>query len=66
VGDATYGPPHAPRIAPRQFLHAQELHLTHPITGVALTFSVPLPPDLQAVLDALTLVERVGEIGDRS
>ncbi|MGC9397714.1 MAG: RluA family pseudouridine synthase [Anaerolineae bacterium] len=53
VGDATYGPRRDPLDAPRQFLHARDLTLTHPVTGERMTFTVPLPEDLRAVLDRL-------------
>jgi 23S rRNA pseudouridine1911/1915/1917 synthase len=35
----------------RQFLHASQLDFAHPITGAPLHFEVPLPADLQAVLE---------------
>lgn len=54
VGDATYGPARPPLPAPRQFLHARELTLRHPITGQALTLHAPLPEELSAVLATLT------------
>lgn len=53
VGDTVYGPARQPLAAPRQFLHARELTLTHPTTGETLTFSAPLPEDLRAVLALL-------------
>ena len=31
---------------PRLALHAAELHLSHPVTGGALTLRAPLPDDL--------------------
>ncbi len=34
----------------RQFLHSARLSFTHPITGVAIDVSSPLPPDLRAAL----------------
>jgi len=34
----------------RQFLHAARLAFTHPVTGVAVDLSSPLPPDLEAAL----------------
>ena len=34
----------------RQFLHAHRLAFTHPLTGEALSFESPLPPDLAAAL----------------
>jgi 23S rRNA pseudouridine1911/1915/1917 synthase len=40
---------HAPRCA----LHATELGFTHPITGERLRFEMPLPADLQQLLDRL-------------
>ena len=39
---------------PRNFLHAAELALAHPITGRPLAFSAPLPPELSAFLQELT------------
>jgi 23S rRNA pseudouridine1911/1915/1917 synthase len=38
---------------PRQALHASDLALAHPLTGVALQWSVPLPADMQALLELL-------------
>ncbi|MDE2762086.1 MAG: RluA family pseudouridine synthase [Gemmatimonadota bacterium] len=35
--------------ARRQFLHARRLGFEHPVTGEAMNFSAPLPPDLEAV-----------------
>jgi 23S rRNA pseudouridine1911/1915/1917 synthase len=52
VGDPLYGrvqPPQPPRI----FLHAAHLALAHPVTGVPLTFTSPLPDDLAAFLARL-------------
>ncbi len=37
----------------RPFLHAAVLGFAHPVSGEALRFESPLPPDLRAVLDAL-------------
>jgi len=53
VGDEVYGPRRQPLPAPRQFLHARELTLTHPTTGEVMTFTAPLPADLRAVLEQL-------------
>jgi 23S rRNA pseudouridine1911/1915/1917 synthase len=36
----------------RQFLHAARLAFEHPVTGVAIDVSSPLPPDLAAALEA--------------
>jgi 23S rRNA pseudouridine1911/1915/1917 synthase len=38
---------------PRQALHAWKLTITHPVTGVPMTFEAPLPADLAALLAAL-------------
>jgi 23S rRNA pseudouridine1911/1915/1917 synthase len=38
---------------PRQALHAATLGFKHPVTGDSLTFSAPIPPDMQALLTAL-------------
>lgn len=38
---------------PRQALHAIRLGFRHPRTGAELAFSTKLPPDLQALVDAL-------------
>ena len=38
---------------PRQALHAATLGFRHPETGAALRFEQPVPPDMQALFDAL-------------
>ncbi|HWI73029.1 MAG TPA: RluA family pseudouridine synthase, partial [Baekduia sp.] len=51
AGDPEYG--HAGLLGlERQFLHAQRLAFTHPVTGEAIAIESPLPPDLQAALEA--------------
>ena len=49
--------PEPPREAllafPRQALHAATLGFRHPVTGRALSFSTPLPPDIVALLALL-------------
>jgi 23S rRNA pseudouridine1911/1915/1917 synthase len=47
--------PAAPRVVllDRLALHAHRLRLAHPLTGEALDFTSPLPPDLQRAVDAL-------------
>jgi 23S rRNA pseudouridine1911/1915/1917 synthase len=50
LGDRVYGVPH-PAIA-RQALHAWTLSLRHPVTGEPLGFEAPLPPDMQALIEA--------------
>ncbi len=53
VGDRKYGPPHPHLDIPRQFLHARQLTLTHPQTEATMTFTAPLPADLDVILDKL-------------
>jgi 23S rRNA pseudouridine1911/1915/1917 synthase len=57
VGDALYGAPREIRSGeagvislPRNFLHATGLEFQHPRTGLPLSFSQPLPAELQAFL----------------
>jgi 23S rRNA pseudouridine1911/1915/1917 synthase len=51
VGDPVYG--HGPELGlDRQFLHAAELRLTHPVTGEPLEVHSELPADLAAALVA--------------
>ena len=38
----------------RQALHARHLGFTHPVTGKNLSFSTPIPEDMQQVIDALS------------
>lgn len=62
VGDALYGGVHrrvphrfrAVQRLTRPFLHAERLAFTHPRTGERLTFTAPLPADLEDVLMAVT------------
>jgi 23S rRNA pseudouridine1911/1915/1917 synthase len=60
VGDRTYGkPPRDERLRAlaeqlgRQALHAAVLAFRHPITGEQIDLRSPVPPDMQAVIDAL-------------
>jgi 23S rRNA pseudouridine1911/1915/1917 synthase len=39
----------------RQALHAWRLSLTHPVTGQALSWRAPLPPELRLALSSLGL-----------
>jgi 23S rRNA pseudouridine1911/1915/1917 synthase len=60
VGDTTYGRARAhvlPAPVTRQMLHAAELSFLHPRTGERLTFTAPLPPDFQQLLEALKIRE---------
>ena len=50
VGDAVYG--RRSPLLPRHFLHAHTLAFAHPTTGDPLDFRSPLPPDLEAALEA--------------
>lgn len=52
AGDSLYGRTQRPA-PPRLFLHAAELRFTHPTSGQELSFSAPLPPDLQGFLATL-------------
>jgi 23S rRNA pseudouridine1911/1915/1917 synthase len=51
TGDATYGGAQRYGLR-RQFLHAHRLAFTHPDSGERLSFSSPLPADLEAALQA--------------
>jgi 23S rRNA pseudouridine1911/1915/1917 synthase len=37
----------------RQFLHATELQIIHPVSNETVTFAAPLPTDLDAILRML-------------
>jgi len=52
AGDSLYGGVGmiANLAVPRVMLHAASLGLTHPLTGVALEFNAPLPPDFRDCL----------------
>lgn len=55
VSDEKYGGRKMVRLdkrwCPRQFLHAQKIEFTHPITSKLMSFEAPLPPDLQQTLN---------------
>jgi 23S rRNA pseudouridine1911/1915/1917 synthase len=66
IGDQTYGgrrklpakligtaAQEAAQTFPRQALHAATLGFTHPVTGEELSFTSPLPADIEALLAAL-------------
>jgi 23S rRNA pseudouridine1911/1915/1917 synthase len=60
VGDTLYGAPRELRGATnlalsRNFLHAAELKLRHPRTGLELEFSRPLPPELEEFLERVSI-----------
>ncbi len=50
-GDTTYGGEERHGLE-RQFLHAHRLAFTHPVSGERLELTSPLPPDLEAALEA--------------
>jgi len=54
VGDRIYGPARQTIWAPRQFLHARDLTVLHPMTEEVMTFSAPLPDDLEEILAQLS------------
>ena len=51
VGDSTYG--RAVSGLSRQFLHAHQLAFTHPGSGEPMSFTAPLPDDLETYLGGL-------------
>lgn len=53
VGDLVYGRKKATLEIERHFLHAHKISILLPDESEARTFSVALPPDLQAILDKL-------------
>ncbi len=53
VGDNRYGRKKDTSRAPRLFLHASSIAFAHPVTGVRMDFSAPLPEDLKEYLDSL-------------
>lgn len=53
VGDPLYGGRRKKSTCPRLFLHAFRLAFDHPVTGVRICHSAPLPEDLQSFLDRL-------------
>jgi 23S rRNA pseudouridine1911/1915/1917 synthase len=59
VGDTLYGAPRAARIEGREvaldrtFLHAAAIRFRHPTTGQEISFTSPLPAELQAFLSLL-------------
>jgi 23S rRNA pseudouridine1911/1915/1917 synthase len=50
VADSLYGGGSGPGIN-RQALHAVRLAFTHPVTGEALVFEAPVPPDLTTLME---------------
>ena len=54
IGDPLYGEGNRVLYDKGQLLHAYRLTFAHPKTGQEVTFSAPLPPYFQAVLDKLS------------
>lgn len=52
AGDGWYGHPVLPR-APRLMLHAKDLTIIHPTSGVPMTFTSPVPQDIRDFLTAM-------------
>ncbi len=50
VGDPVYGARRSPWNLKGQCLHAQRLAFRHPRTGAWMSFTAPLPPDMEKVL----------------
>lgn len=57
LGDRLYAPHALRELAPRQMLHAWKLAFEHPITGQAMCFCCPPPPDFAAT--AVRLARRM-------
>jgi 23S rRNA pseudouridine1911/1915/1917 synthase len=53
VGDGRYGGARPAITIDRPFLHAERLRFAHPRSGEVLTFTSPLPADLEAVRGGL-------------
>lgn len=54
IGDRVYARKVTLASAPRVFLHAHHLGLTHPSTGERVEAEAPLPGDLQRILDGMS------------
>ncbi len=56
LGDKVYGGKSARKcgvLCERQMLHAEVLGFVHPVSNEEMTFSAPIPPDMQSVLETL-------------
>ena len=49
---------HLLSLLPRQALHARTLRLLHPTTGELMEWSVPLPEDMEAVIEKMKKIEK--------
>jgi 23S rRNA pseudouridine1911/1915/1917 synthase len=54
IGDARYGGVRAGLVCPRPFLHAHRLEFDHPASGQRMSWSSPLPPDLDEIRGRLS------------
>lgn len=57
VGDPLYGPRSNPLELTAQVLHACSLEFVHPVTGVSMKFSAPLPDTFTSVLDRIEAMD---------
>ncbi len=53
VGDPKYGPGRMPFSIIGQALHSAELRISHPVTEESMTFTAPLPEDMEMILKEL-------------
>lgn len=53
VGDPKYGPPTPKFSIKGQALHSSQIHFVHPRTGEEMTFTAPLPQDMQVLVEQL-------------
>ncbi|HEY2839680.1 MAG TPA: RluA family pseudouridine synthase, partial [Pirellulales bacterium] len=60
-GEIRHDPSDTAPLLERQALHALRLSLTHPETGEPITFTAPLPADMQGVLSELQSFRRLKE-----
>ena len=53
IGDPVYATRRTTIAFQRQALHAENLALTHPLSGRAMKWHAPIPQDMQRLLDGL-------------
>lgn len=58
LGDTKYGPKQCRFPIVGQALHSQELILEHPIRGEKMTFTAPIPEDIESILQSLRKSKR--------
>lgn len=72
VGDSVYGSRRSRKVrtskkqvssvlsvVSRQMLHARRLEFIHPAAKTSMAFESPIPPDMQAVIDALRRIDNI-------